>query len=98
MACSPYFPDWALEELCTCLDEDTLDLRRLSDIMSEAREDMVDLKALAVSVDDEETYSLDQVREYLQRHGATRTEDNAASRPITSAGPKGLMGQNTQED
>ena len=66
---SEHFPDWAREDISARLDEETLTLRALVDIMEKAREDMLDQQALAEEPENQETFSLAQVRQHLARHG-----------------------------
>ena len=76
---SEFFPDWAREEISARLDEDTLDLRHLSNIMDEAREDIFDLQALSRDPDVQETYSLGQVKQYFKQYDELHAHDKQKS-------------------
>ena len=76
---SPFFPDWALEELSAKLKEDATDLGNVRDIMNEARDDMIDLEAVGEAPTDEETYSLDEVKQFLKEHDALLGQDTQPS-------------------
>lgn len=60
---SKYFPDWALEEISARLKNDTLTLRDLIAIIGEAREDMDDLVALSKEPVDQESYTLNYIKQ-----------------------------------
>lgn len=60
---SEYFSDWALEEINARLNKDTLTLRDLIAIMSEACEDMFDLIALSEESADQAVYTLSEIKQ-----------------------------------
>ena len=62
---SEFFPDWALEEISAKLAENTLTIMDAVAILSEASEDMVDLKALSEEPPDQEVYTLSEVKQGL---------------------------------
>ena len=62
---SEYFPDWALEELGVRLAANTLTIMDAVAILSEADEDVVDLKALSEEPPDQEVYTLSEVKQEL---------------------------------
>ena len=65
MVDSEYFPDWALEAISARLAQDSLTLQNLIAIISEAHEDMMDLKALSEEPPDQEVYTLGEVKQAL---------------------------------